>query len=152
MKMAKQSLKGFKFIELLIVIAVIAILAAVVFVALDPLERFQDARDATRWSDADSILSAVKLDQVDNGGSYIAAVSGLVAGTYYMVGTCANGAAGCTAQVVNGTCADLTGLVTENYLASVPQDPSTGAAAQTDYYIMRSAGDVITVGACDPGC
>ena len=60
--------KGFTLIELLIVIAIIAILAAVVFVSLDPLTRFQDARDARRWTDVDAVLSAMKLDQVDQGG------------------------------------------------------------------------------------
>ena len=66
--------KGFTLIELLIVIAIIAIIAAVVFVALDPLTRFQDARDASRWSDTAALLSAIKVDQVDNGGSYLTAV------------------------------------------------------------------------------
>ena len=143
--------KGFTLIELLIVVAVIAILAAVVFVALDPLQRFQESRDATRWSDVGAILDATKVDQVDNGGAYIAAVTALTARTYYQVGTCANGGdAGCTAQTTAATCADLTGLATEGYLASVPMDPSSGTAAETDYYIMRAATGVITVGACDP--
>jgi prepilin-type N-terminal cleavage/methylation domain-containing protein len=144
--------KGFTLIELLIVIAIIAILAVIVFVALDPLSRFQDARDAQRWSDVTDVLDAVKLDQVDNGGSYIAAVSGLTDDLYYTIGTCAAGGdAGCTAQVTQAACADLTGLATEGYIPSVPMDPSTGTAAMTDYYIMEdeTTGSV-TIGSCDP--
>ena len=40
--------RGFTLIELLVVIAIISILAVVVFVALDPVTRFQDARDSRR--------------------------------------------------------------------------------------------------------
>ncbi|MFH1142359.1 MAG: prepilin-type N-terminal cleavage/methylation domain-containing protein [Candidatus Uhrbacteria bacterium] len=142
--------KGFTLIELLIVIAIIAILAAVVFVALDPLTRFQDSRDASRWSDVTAVLDAIKVDQVDNGGAYVAAVSGLTAGSYYQIGTAGSGCdSGCTAQTTLAACADLTALVTEGYLGAVPMDPSTGTAVETDYYIMRAATGVITVGACD---
>ncbi len=147
--MRKQ--KGFTLIELLIVIAIIAILAVIVFVALDPLSRFQDARDATRWADIGAVLDAAKLNQVDNGGSYIAAISGLTAGTYYTVGTCVTGGnTGCTAQTTVAACADLTGLVTSGHLSAVPLDPSTGTASKTDYYVMRASTGVLTVGACDP--
>lgn len=143
--------KGFTLIELLIVIAIIAILAVVVFVALDPLTRFQKARDSQRYSDAIALLDAIKLDQVDNGGTYMAAITALTAAQNYTIGTCAAaGDAGCTAKVTQAACADLTGLVTDNYLPAVPLDPSTGTAAKTDYYISKSAGGVITIGACDP--
>ena len=143
--------KGFTLIELLIVIAIIAILAGVIFVTLDPLTRFQDARDATRWSDVTAVLDAVKLDQVDNGGSYVAAVSGLTADQYYTIGTCSSGGnAGCTAQTTQTACADLTALATEGYLPSVPLDPSSGTDALTDYYIQRAANGTVSVGACDP--
>lgn len=138
-------------IELLIVIAIIAILAVVVFVALDPLSRFQSARDAQRWSDVTAVLDAAKLNQVDNGGSYLAAISGLTAGSYYTIGTCASGGdTGCTAKTTLAACADLTGLSTAGHLATIPKDPSTGTVAKTDYYIMRASTGVLTVGVCDP--
>ncbi len=143
--------RGFTLIELLIVIAVIAILAAAVFVALDPIQRFQESRDAKRWSDVNNMLSAIKVDQVDNGGSYVAAISALTAGSNYQIGTAASGCdTGCTAVVTQAACADLTALVTEGYLGSVPMDPSTGTATETDYYITRNASGTIAVGACDP--
>lgn len=142
--------KGFTLIELLIVIAVIVVLAAAVFVALNPAKRFQDARNSRRQSDVQNILNAIKTDQVDNGGTYVAAVSGLTAGSAYVVGTNAAGCnTGCTATATQAACADLTALVTEGYLGSVPMDPSGGTAAFTDYYVIRNSSGTVTVGACD---
>lgn len=143
--------RGFTLIELLIVIAVIAIIAAGVFVALDPAQRFQEARNSQRWSDVNAVLNAVKTDQVDNGGTYVASVAALTNGNYYIIGTDAAGCdSGCTAQTTQAACVDLTALVTEGYLGSVPTDPSGGTAAKTDYYMMKAASDIIEVGACDP--
>lgn len=142
---------AFTLVELLIVIAIIAVLAVVVFVTLDPLTRFQDARDSQRWSDVTAVLDASKLDQVDRGGSYLTAIANLTAGSYYVIGTCASGAnTTCTAQTTQAACVDLAGLVTAGKLPNIPTDPSTGSAANTDYYIMRTATGALTVGACDP--
>ncbi len=150
MSVGKQQ-KGFTLIELLIVIAVIVVLAAAVFVALNPAKRFQDSRDARRSSDIASLLGALKTDQVDNGGSYVAAVAALTADTEYQIGTAAVGCdTGCTAVTTEAACADITGLVTEGYLGSVPFDPSSGTAAETDYYVIRNSTGTMTVGACDP--
>lgn len=145
-----NSKKGFTLIELLIVIAIIAILAAVVFVALDPLSRFQDARNSTRWSDATSMLDALKINQVDNGGAYLASVTALTDDLYYTIGTCVTGGdTGCTAQTTQAACVDLAGLVAGGYLATIPVDPSTGDASKTDYYLQRAANGALTIGACD---
>ena len=151
--MEKQNKKvaGFTPIELLIVIAIIAILAAVVFVALDPLTRFRDARNSQRWSDVTAVLSAIKVDQVDNGGSYLSAITSLTNGTTNVIGTCSSGAdSTCTATTTQAACVDLTGLVNEGYLGSIPYDPSTGSAANTDYYLYKDASGIIKIGACDP--
>ena len=149
-----MSKKGFTLIELLIVIAIIAILAGVVFVSLDPLKRFQDARNASRWTDTTAVLSAIKVDQVDNGGSYLSNITSLTASTNYLIGT----AAGATCVNTNctvvpaGNCVNLTGLETEGYLARVPVSP-TGAgswsAALSGYYMSRNTNGSVTVGACD---
>ncbi len=60
--------KAFTLIELLIVIAIIAIIAGVVFVALNPLQRFKDARNSRRYADTQSIVDAVRLYQIENQG------------------------------------------------------------------------------------
>jgi len=144
----RKTLRGFTLIELLIVIAIIAILAAVVFVALDPLTRFQDARDSRRWSDVTEMLSAVKINQVDNRGSYLAAIASTTAGTPYLIGTGAS-CSSCTA-VTTTACVDLTNLVTLGYMGAIPADPSGGTAAATKYYLTRASTGVITIGACAP--
>src|SRR5438046_1414103 len=60
---------GFTLIELLIVIVVIAALAVTVFVALNPVKRTQDAREARRTSDVETILTAIHEYIVDNKGA-----------------------------------------------------------------------------------
>ncbi len=162
--MRSTSRKGFTLIELLIVIAVIAILAAVAFVALDPLQRFQDARDSARVTDTTAILSAVKIDQVDNGGSYVASIDALATGTVYMVATgkaagCDDNNAQCDTNVTNDTaCVDLSALVTEGYLAEIPVSPDgagtwdAGAVdgdAGTGYTLEKSNTGALTIRACE---
>lgn len=142
--------KGFTLIELLIVIGIIAILAALTFVAVDPATRFAEARNAERWSSVNAILNAVLQYQVDNSGTLPAGIDG-VAGSSQVLGTAASGCdATCTATTTVAACVDLgTDLVTK-YIAAIPTDPSTGTAANTDYYINKDANGRVTVGACDP--
>ena len=143
--------RGFTLIELLIVIAIIAILAAAVFVALDPVQRFQESRDAKRWSDTENILNAIKVDQVDNGGSYATTVAAMTAGSAYQIGTAGSGCdSGCTAKTTAAACVDLASLVTDGYFGAVPMDPSSGTAAETDYYAIRNAVGSVEIGSCDP--
>jgi prepilin-type N-terminal cleavage/methylation domain-containing protein len=56
---------GFTLIELLIVIAIIGFLAAAVLVAVDPVRRIQESRDARRSEEANALLNAVLNYQVD---------------------------------------------------------------------------------------
>lgn len=147
----KVAQQGFTLIELLIVIAIVAILAAVVFVALNPLQRFKDARDARRWSNITELLSAIKLNQVDNGGSYVAALQSATASTTYQIGTAGSGCdTGCTAISTATACLDLSGLITSGHIGSIPMDPSSGTAAKTLYYIIKASTGIVTVGACVP--
>lgn len=127
----RKTNKGFTLIELLVVIAIIAILAVVVFVALDPVTRFEDARDARRWTDVDSILTATHECIVDNDGSL--AICGITDNLSHTLGT-----------------ADLD-LSTEfaAYLKSIPEDPSTGTAADTGYSILADTNNIITITADD---
>ncbi len=151
MKVFNNKQSGFTLIELLIVVAVIAILAAAVFVALDPVQRFQESRDSSRWSDISSLANAVAVDQVDNGGAYLGVIGSMTADSAYQIGTAASGCdSGCTAQTTAAACVDLTALVTEGYLGSVPMDPSSGTAAETDYYLIRNTAGTIEAGSCDP--
>lgn len=120
--------KGFTLIELLVVIAIIAILAVLVFVALDPVQRFADARNSRRWADVNNVLTAVHEYIVDNDGSL---PTGLTAGmSSTEMGTC-------------GTCVNLSGPLAP-YLKSIPQDPE-GNATNTGYSIDVDSNNMVTV-------
>ncbi|MBI4599161.1 type II secretion system protein [Candidatus Uhrbacteria bacterium] len=145
---------GFTLIELLVVIGIIAILAVVVFVALDPATRFEDARDTVRQSDVQEILSAVKIDQVDNSGAYATDIAATTAGQVYMIGTATTGCnATCETAVSSATnCVDLAELVTDGYLAEVPVSPNgtgTWGATLSGYTLQRDATGILTIRACE---
>lgn len=156
--MQKPRSKGFTLIELLIVIAIIAILASVVFVALDPLKRFKDARDSSRWNDVTAMLSAIKVDQVDNGGNYLDVIQDAPADEVYMITGvadtlgCDTYFAACDATISQGSCMNLQGLVDEGYLGKMPVSPNgagTWTSEYTGYYIMKEQNGNILVGACE---
>jgi len=128
-----NALRGFTLIELLVVIAIIAILATVVFVALDPVKRFSDARNARRWSDVNSLLTAVHEYVVDNGGSLPTGLTSGQAATE--LGTCA-------------TCDDLSTPLAP-YLKSIPLDPSGGTAVNAGYTVEVDSNNIVTVAAPD---
>lgn len=156
--------RGFTLIELLVVIAIVGILVAVVFVALDPAQRFQQARDAVRQNDVQEILSAVKLHQVDNSGTYLASVAAMTAGQVYMVVDgamalgCDDNNASCDTDVsADANCVNLAGLV-DQYLDDVPVSPagavtwddgSADGEEGTGYTIERDADGIIRVRACE---
>ncbi|MEY4744298.1 MAG: hypothetical protein RL272_243 [Candidatus Parcubacteria bacterium] len=58
--------EGFTLIELLIVIGIIGFLAAAVLIAVDPVKRIQDSRDARRSSETNAVLNAILTKQVDD--------------------------------------------------------------------------------------
>lgn len=158
-----MSKKGFTLIELLIVIAIIAVLAGAVFVALDPLTRFRDARDSRRWADVAAILSAIRVDQVDNGGDYLDVVKNLTADDTkeYMIYDTTSTLTAVSPTNCDVTIAalateyiDLAGLRSDGYLGKIPVSPQgpstvTWADGVTGYYLIKKTNGSITVGACE---
>lgn len=142
--------KGFTLIELLIVITIITALSATVFVALNPVQRLKDARDARRTSDVDTLLTAIHQYIVDNKGLL---PTGLDA-TEKQLGTAASGCV-----VTTGTCntaAACLNLTTDltKYLKSIPIDPLGGTAftaAETGYSAVSDANGIVTIKACATG-
>jgi prepilin-type N-terminal cleavage/methylation domain-containing protein len=140
---------AFTLVELIIVITVIAVLAAAIFVAIDPIRRINESNNARRWSDVTTVMEGIIKYVADNGSHY-STVSGTTAALYYQIGTAGSGCdTGCGAQTTQAACVDLTSIGS-TYLGAVPLDPSTGTAAETDYYISRASNNSITIGACDP--
>ncbi len=164
--------KAFTLIELLIVIAIIAILAAVIFVALDPLTRFRDSRDAARWTDVESIAHAIELDQVDNGGIYLQAIQDMSVDSNYMIvdgndnaamsSGCDDNNTYCDVNVnTDVNCVNLDDLVEEGYLGDVPVSPNysggdvtwddgdTTGDEGTGYVLRRNDNGTVTVQSCE---
>lgn len=156
--------RAFTLIELLIVVSIIAIVASVVFVSLDPLTRFRDSRDAKRWVDISAILSAIKIDQVDNGGVYMSSVANMTPGEVYMLvdGTsvganCVAANTYCDVAVTSGAsvadhCLDVAELVSQGYLGSVPVSPKGSYAWNkniTGYTLEKGSTGILTVRACE---
>ncbi|OGL92506.1 hypothetical protein A2239_01690 [Candidatus Uhrbacteria bacterium RIFOXYA2_FULL_40_9] len=153
----KQYKKGFTLIELLVVIAIIAILAIIVLVALNPGQRFADSRDAVRAADAVELLSAIKLDQVDNGGDYLPEIAQLASGGVYMIAATNTGCDDynqwCETNVEGETnCINLSDLITEGYIAEIPVSPEgefLWNTLYTGYTIERDAQDVVHIRSCE---
>lgn len=156
--MMRNYKKGFTLIELLIVIAILAILAGIVFVALDPLTRFRDARDSTRWADVSAVLSAIRVAQVDKGGAYTYGVrhdTAFATGSAFMIVNATTTAANCSVTCDGDTtnrCANLNQLVSRGYLGKLPiSQNGTGnwSANLSGYYVQLNANNSVTVGACE---
>ena len=91
--------KGFTLIELLVVIAIIGILATIGLVALNGAR--EKARDATRKSDISQVKTALVLYADDNGQSY---------------------------PPSNGYAALGTGVLVDDYISKLPNDPTSGGS------------------------
>lgn len=137
--------KGFTLIELLVVIAIIAVLATVVFVALNPTKRFTDARNSRRFSDVETILTAVHEYAVDNGGALPTGINA----TEKQLGTCLTGGSTlCTGATT--ACLDLSGgTLLGKYLKTIPIDPNqTTGTTTTGYSVVSDTNGIVTVKAC----
>lgn len=144
----RSSKKGFTLIEILLVIGIIAVLATVVIVSLDPATRFQNARDARRLSDIQSILSATQQFIVDNRGVLPDGVDTIER----QIGTASSGCVItegiCSANL--GSCLNLSSTL-ERYLKDIPYDPENGSSERTRYTIATDSNNIVTVKACDSG-
>lgn len=168
----RQNREAFTLLELLIVIGIIAILAAALYVALNPGARLRDSRDARRLIDVKAIISAIKIDQVDNGGSYFPTLNASppTVGTIYQITSVPTSAVwnapgalcnrNCTAFVtavancVNFDSSSIYDLTDEGYLSSIPISPTPPgvtplwAAPYSGYWIRKNTNGTVTVGAC----
>jgi len=140
--------KGFTLIEILLVVAILAILLVVVFAALNPAKRLSDTRDARRWNDVNSILTAVHTCVVDDGTATALANCGVTDDgvTREIVDGAITTGCDAVCSVAANACEDMSALK-GTYLASLPQDPTAPAADHTSYTVTSSGG-LVTVAAC----
>jgi type IV pilus assembly protein PilA len=145
--------KGFTLIELLIVIAIIAIIAGAVLVAVNPAKRIGEANDGSRWTELNSVASAIGQYIVDNNGAQPNCNDDATDG---VLATVANGSAnakeicnGCNEDGSAGTgdvdtdgeieCDLNDTLVADGYLPSIPIDPAASADDGDGYVIWRES-------------
>ncbi len=146
---ANKAQHGFTLIELLIVLAILTIVFSVVFIALNPLELFSQSRNAKRWVNTSELLDAIHLYIVQNDGD-IPNESSWQADTTYMIGTANSGcSSNCNATSTASACLDLSPLVQDERIGSIPFDPKDGTNERTGLYIRRSSGSIITIGVCN---
>ncbi|MDP3956158.1 MAG: prepilin-type N-terminal cleavage/methylation domain-containing protein [bacterium] len=149
--------RGFTLLELLIVITIIAILAAIVVVALNPLKRFRESRDAVRAADTNQLAEAIVLSQIDAGGNHIWSIQLAASGTPYMISN-ATTTSGCTINCSNYVsltthCINLQSIEDDGYLGELPiapsQELSRWDSVHTGYYFEKNDNNTVTVGACE---
>jgi prepilin-type N-terminal cleavage/methylation domain-containing protein len=141
--------KGFTLLEILLVVAAIAILAGIVIVAINPNKQLGETRNAQRRSDVNSILNAVYQYTIDNNGTLPSGLDSTYTSAQ-VLGTDGSGCdSTCTTTTTVAACVDLTSNLVSDYIVGIPTDPSTGTAANTEYYIERLSSGRVTVGSCD---
>ncbi len=147
--MQNSSHRGFTLLEILLVVAAIGILAGIVILALNPGKQLGDTRNAQRRADVNTILNAAYQYSIDNSGNFPGGIDAITASSQVLGTAVAGCNTTCTATTTVVACANLTSTI-PTYIVGIPQDPSSGNAANTDYYINRVASGRLTVGACNP--
>ena len=138
---------GFTLVELLVVMAILSILFALVLVAVNPVRQTQQANNAKRRTDINTIVNAVNQYAADNR----ALPSGITT-TIQLIGTGGGSCSmvACGGETPSSSCYDLGGVVASTYTASMPYDPTTGSDSNTRYGIKKSSSNNrVTVRACD---
>lgn len=121
--MSERLSRGFTLIELLVVIAIIGILSSVVLASLNSAR--VKGRDARRISDMRQMQLALELYQDINAG--------------YPV----------TALGIDAASTSLAALVTNNFISSIPSDPTNTGIYVYQYVSANSDGTACTVANCE---
>lgn len=129
--------KGFTLLEILLVVAAIAILAGIVIIAINPGKQLGETKNAQRRTDVNTILNAVYQYAIDNSGTLPTAITNTQTEICKTDGTC-------TGLI------DLSVLTdNEEYLVSMPLDPTGSSANGVGYEIFKTANGRVTVVAPD---
>ena len=184
---ARRPSRGFTLIEILIAISIIGVLGAAILVAVDPVQRIQEGRDARRFSEVNGILSAILNKQVDDVAYYngVATAPVITHATFAQVIVTSDTGVECDTDLTENypgcnqaldvgatpatskSCVANLSTLAPDYIGSLPIDPrGTGAticatgcttngvgittlgATNTGYYVHRTAGNRLEIGAC----
>lgn len=130
--------RGFTLIELLVVIGVIGILAAIVLVAVNPQRQFAQARDTQRRSDLYALTNAIYQFAAEHDGNLPDTDADDATSNFPTTDTCMGDTAPCFDMAAAGNAAG-TETVVPTYIPALPMDPSTGTAANTQYFVSVDA-------------
>lgn len=143
------SSKGFSYVEVLLVLCFLAVALALMMIALDPAEKFAQARDRRRGYDVQNILDTVFQYTLGEGKS----VPDEITESPKMIGTSlGNCSFYCPIEGFNSTedlCVDLNKLNFDNN-DWVPFDPISGSKEITFYAIRNLGSGRMEISACNP--
>ena len=150
--------EGFTLIELLIVVAIIVILVVVIFIILNPLLRFQYARDSRRYQEMSEMLHTIKVDQIDRHGIYSNAIEQMAEDTVYMIGTCVAGATDaeiidyCDSAPDADHCVNFVEYVVDGELGALPVAPygsKEWTSEFSGYTLEKNEKGVVIIRSCE---
>jgi type IV pilus assembly protein PilA len=131
---------GFTLLEVLLVVGIIAILAGIVIVAINPAKQLANTRNAQRHADINTILNAAYQYAIDNNGTIPSTIT-------------TSSTEVCKSGIAFTTCSSSSliylGMLTDNeeYIVSIPIDPSSTSTNGAGYAILKTANGRITVSA-----
>lgn len=144
-------MKGFTLLEILIAIALLSMFSTLVYVNIDPIKRFEEARNKQRVSDIYDLMQAIKLHRAEN-SQLLPSINSLDKNLYYQIGSGVNCDMDCSSPSITleDDCLDLSSLSTSGYIPQIPYDPSDESASDshTRYYLSINDYDIINIGAC----
>lgn len=141
--------KGFSLLEIILILSALAILVGIVLVAINPSKELGNDRNLQRRSDVTTILNGLWQYSIDNEGTFPAHLDSS-SSTAQVLGSAASGCdSSCGAVATEAACADISSDLVPDFLAELPNDPQTGTASNTDYYVNIDENGRLTVGACD---
>ncbi len=129
-----KRIKGFAFIELLLVVAILLILAGVVIFAINPNKQVAESRNIERRIDVNMIVNSLYQYAVDNNGNMPENIRGITQEI-------------CKSNVATTTCINeglvpLNELIWEEvYLLDIPLDPSGACSTNGVCYEVSTTTD-----------
>ena len=160
-----ESEKGFNFVGPLVVTLIFVIVIASSLFIFDPIRKFESARDAERWGGVSLILNAIKDYQENNDGSFLKKMDDIYTDEWYMVVSgnmtsgCDNNNAFSDIEIYDDNyCIDVSKLVDDGYLGSVPISPAgkvqwdagiNNSHKGTGYALMVDENGVLYIQSCE---